>query len=242
MLNFKLQPNLLAKFIADEFECHIPRGAGKVVAGSVEINGGKRFVASLNAKANVFFLEDVGTAKRCHVLRVKNWRRISHATGFEQRKFLEVILVQVGNIDPHIETQSGNKTGDLQFGGGGGVETSAEKIEVFTMYTQPGGHVMPAKGTQQIGTLTQRLHQRQTFDAAPAAVTLAGLIKTDNQGRTMKTPAKTGGNNAHNAVMPSLATNDNGAIPLGIKRRLERRDSSNEHSLLQFLPLTIEGV
>ena len=52
------------------------------------------------------------------------------------------------------------------------------------------GHVVAAEGAEQFGASTQRLDQGKAVDAASAAVSLAGLVESDNDGWSVEFPAE----------------------------------------------------
>ena len=84
VLDFELEADALAVFVADEFEGDVPGGAGKVLARAVEVDGGEEFFASADAEADVFFFEHVGTVHRGDGAGVEKRGGIAHAAGFEQ--------------------------------------------------------------------------------------------------------------------------------------------------------------
>jgi len=83
-LDFELEADALAVFVADQFEGDVPGSAGEVVAGAVEVDGGKQFFAPADAEADVFFLEHVGAVHGGDGAGIKEWCGVPHAAGFEE--------------------------------------------------------------------------------------------------------------------------------------------------------------
>ena len=109
MLNFELEADALAVFVADEFEGDVPGGAGEVLARAVEVDGGEEFFASTDAEADVFFFEHIGAVHGCDGAGVEKRRGIAHAAGFEQGKFFEVGVFQFRDVDACVEGEAGNQ-------------------------------------------------------------------------------------------------------------------------------------
>ena len=191
MLNLELKAHSLTVFVADELEGHIPRRAGKIVAGTVEINGGQQFIASAHTETNMFFLQHVRSVHRCHRARVKERCGIPHAAGFEQRKFLQMVLLEVGHIDARIEFETGNKILRLQTASCRGGKLFAEVGKVRASHAQSGSHVVSAEWSEQLGAVTERFDQGKRIDAASAAVSVARAIEPDDNGRPVVFAAET---------------------------------------------------
>ena len=84
VLDFELEADALAVFVADKFEGDVPGGAGEVLARTVEVDGGEEFFASADAEADVFFFEHVGAVHGCDGAGVEKRGGVAHAAGFEQ--------------------------------------------------------------------------------------------------------------------------------------------------------------
>jgi hypothetical protein len=84
MLDLQLQADALAVFVADEFEGDVPGGAGEILARTIEVDGGEKFLASADAEADVFFFEHVGAVDGSNGAGVEDRRGVAHAAGFEE--------------------------------------------------------------------------------------------------------------------------------------------------------------
>jgi len=84
VLDFQLEANALAVFVADELEGDVPRSAGEVLARAVEVDGGEEFFSSADAEADVFFFEDVGAVHGGDGAGVEKRGGVAHAAGFQQ--------------------------------------------------------------------------------------------------------------------------------------------------------------
>ena len=185
MLDFELEADALAVFVADEFEGDVPRSAGEVLARAVEVDGGEEFFASADAEADVFFFEHVGAVHGGDGAGVEKRRGIAHAAGFEQGKFFEVGVFEFRDVDACVEREAGNKVLRLQAASGGGGKLFAEIGEVLSGDAQPGGHVVTAERTEQFGAVAEGFNKGKGGDAASAAVSITLVVKSYDNGGPM---------------------------------------------------------
>ncbi len=130
-MHFELEADALAVFVADEFEGDVPRGARKIVASSVEVDGGEKFLASADAESNVFFFEHIGSVHGSDGAGVEKRGGVAHAAGFEEREFFEVGVFELGHVDAGIEFEAGDEVLRLQAASGSGGKLLAEIGEVL---------------------------------------------------------------------------------------------------------------
>jgi len=185
VLDFELEADALAVFVADEFEGDVPGGAGEVLARAVEVDGGEEFFASTDAEADVFFFEHIGAVHGCDGVGVEKRRGVAHAAGFEQGQFLEVGVFQLGDVDACVEREAGNKVLRLQPAAGGGGKFFAEVGEVLSGDAQSGGHVVTAERTEQFGAVAEGFDEGKGGDAASAAVSITLVVESNNNGGPM---------------------------------------------------------
>ena len=185
VLDFQLEADALAVFVADEFEGDVPGGAGEVVARSVEVDGGEEIVASAHAEADVFFFQYIGSVHRGDGAGVEQRGGVAHAAGFEQREFFEVGVFEFGHVDARVEFKAGDQILRLQAASSGGGKLLAEIGEVLSGDAQSGGHVVSAERTEQFGAVAEGFDEGKSGDAAPAAVSIAPVVESYDNGGTM---------------------------------------------------------
>ena len=239
MLDFELEADALAVFVAHKFEGDIPRGAREVGTGPVEINGSKEVFTPPHAKADMFFLEDIRAVNRGDILRVENRRGIADTAGLKERELLEMALVKVGHVNAGVELEARNKILQLQATGGGSGKSLAKALEIIPRDPKAGSHVVSAKRPEQVSAVTQGLDERKRLNAAPASMSIAGAIKADNNGGAVVLAAEAGGDDADNACVPPIAPDNHGAVTHGVKVFFDFLDGGLENLLLEVLTLAI---
>lgn len=155
MLDFELEADALAVFVADEFEGDVPWGAWEVVLCAVEINGGEKFFTALDAEADVLFFEDIGAVDGGDGAGVKYGGRVTHAAGFEQGEFFEVTVFKIGHVDVGVEFEAWDKVLKIEASAGCGGELLAEAVKVVPCDAESGGHVVSAEGPKKCDAITE---------------------------------------------------------------------------------------
>ena len=237
-----MQAHALTVFVAHELEGDVPWGTGEIIAGTVEINGTEEFFASAHAEADVFLLEHIGSERRGHGTGVEKRCGVADAAGFEQGEFFEMGLFEVGNIDEGVEFDARLEVLGLQAAAGGFDEPLPEGREIFFVDAQAGCHVVTAEWAEQVGAVGERFDQRQSLDAASAAVTVARLVKAYDNGGPVVFAAEARGDDADDAGVPSVAAHDDGAVSVGIKGFLELGMGGFEDVLFQFLTFAVADI
>jgi hypothetical protein len=102
--------------------------------------------------------------------------------------------------------------------------------------------VVPPESAEQFAASAERFDQGKPVDAPPAAVSLAGLVESDNDGWSVKFPAEPRGDDADNAVMPSIAADNQSAVASRVENLADLLERRFEDLLLEILPLTIADI
>ena len=185
VLDFELEADALAVFVADEFEGDVPRSSGEVLARAVEVDGGEEFFASADAEADVFFFEHVGAVHGGDSAGVEKRRGIAHAAGFEPGSFFEVGVFEFGDVDACVEREAGNKVLRLHAASCCGGKLFAEIGEVLSGDAQSGGHVVSAERAEQFGAVAEGVDEGKGGDTASAAVSITPVVESYDNGGSM---------------------------------------------------------
>ena len=185
VLDFELEADALAVFVADEFEGDVPRSAGEVLARAVEVDGSEEFFASAYAEADVLFFEHVGAVHGGDGAGVEKRRGVTHAAGLEQGQFFEVGVFEFRDVDACVEREARNEILRLQAAAGGGGKLFAEIGEVLSGDAQSGGHVVTAERTEQFGTVAEGFDEGKGGDTASAAVSITLVVESYDNGGSM---------------------------------------------------------
>ena len=185
MLDFELEADALAVFVADEFEGNVPRSPGEVLARAVEVDGGEEFFASAYAEADVFFFEHVGAVHGGDGAGVEKRRGIAHAAGFEQGQLFEVGVFEFGDVDACVQREARDEILRLQAASSGGGKLFAEIGEVLSGDAQSGCHVVTAERAEQLGAVAEGFDKGKGSDAASAAVSITLVVESYDNGGSM---------------------------------------------------------